>query len=194
MGFMQVRVRVNHQVLKQMIHGYEAGRAGQLIIHNRKPEYLPLLQGGDIVICPADVRHTPYLLRNKGRTGPGPCRDVALPGIPGTQANALLTAARKVFKGIAIYPCTRRKGRAFGPRTDRRSLTPTLPSLSCGGMKKDTAAAAPYISRSGKSRERSGFHHGGSRFPHYSSPVGSGGAGWFSVEWLRTLRGRAGHI
>ncbi len=50
------------QVLKQMIHDIR-NRNGRdrLIIYDRKPEYLPLFyREGDIIICPADVRHTPW--------------------------------------------------------------------------------------------------------------------------------------
>lgn len=50
------------QVIKQMIYDIRnRGGRDKLIIYDRKPEYLPLFyRDGDIIICPADRRHTPW--------------------------------------------------------------------------------------------------------------------------------------
>jgi hypothetical protein len=50
------------QVIKQMIYDIRnRGGRDKLIIYDRKPEYLPIFyRDGDIIICPADRRHTPW--------------------------------------------------------------------------------------------------------------------------------------
>lgn len=50
------------QVIKQMIHDIRRrGGRDKLVIYDRKPEYLPIFfQSGDKIICPADIRHTPW--------------------------------------------------------------------------------------------------------------------------------------
>ncbi len=50
------------QVIKQMIFDIRnRGGRDKFIIYDRKPEYLPIFyRDGDIIICPADRRHTPW--------------------------------------------------------------------------------------------------------------------------------------
>ena len=90
------------QVLKQMIHDIR-NRNGRdrLIIYDRKPEYLPLFyREGDVVICPADLRHTPWDLfaEIKGEQDLDLIVMSLFPDMPGTQANLSLIHILKRLK------------------------------------------------------------------------------------------------
>lgn len=96
------------QVIKQMI--YDIRRRGgrdRLIIYDRKPEYMPLFyRDGDIIICPADRRHTPWDLfaEIKGEQDMDMVTQSLIPEAIGNANDKFWTdSARNVFRGILVY-------------------------------------------------------------------------------------------
>lgn len=97
------------QVIKQMIYDIR-NRQGRdkLIIYDRKPEFLPCFyQEGDIIICPADRRHTKWdLFREiRGQEDIDGIIKSLFPDLPSTGANDKfwIDSARGIFKGIIVY-------------------------------------------------------------------------------------------
>jgi hypothetical protein len=97
------------QLIKQMIYDIRArGGRDKLVIYDRKPEYMPLFyRQNDVVICPADKRHTPWdiFAEIKGEQDLDGIIRSLMPDMPGTNANDKfwVESARNVFKGILIY-------------------------------------------------------------------------------------------
>jgi hypothetical protein len=189
------------QVLKQMIHDIRSrGGRDRLIIYDRKPEYLPLFyREGDIVICPADLRHTPWDLfaEIKGEQDLDLVVMSLFPDMPGTQANDFFwtQSARKVFKGILIY--LMHKAERTGVRATNWDLVTFLnsyasePATLWKELKKDMAAAA-FASTLAGSESRSPSNVPTSTMATLTSYTYSftrpevAEEGWFSVrEWLR---------
>lgn len=188
------------QVLKQMIHDIR-NRNGRdrLIIYDRKPEYLPLFyREGDVVICPADLRHTPWDLfaEIKGEQDLDLIVMSLFPDMPGTQANDFFwtQSARKVFKGILIY--LMHKAERTGIRATNWDLVTFLnsyasePAILWKELKKDTAAAA-FASTLAGSEKRSPSNVPTSTMATLTSYTYSftrpevAEQGWFSIrEWL----------
>lgn len=97
------------QVIKQMIHDIRArGGRDKLVIYDRKPEYLPAFyRKGDLIICPADRRHTPWdmFAEIKGEQDIDGVIRSLIPDSAKTSANDKFwtDSARGVFRGILIY-------------------------------------------------------------------------------------------
>lgn len=97
------------QIIKELVYGIrKRGGRDKIIIYDRKPEYLPIFfQNNDIVICPADRRHTPWDLfaEIKGEQDIDGIVKSMFPDMPGTSANDKFwtDSARNVFRGIIIY-------------------------------------------------------------------------------------------
>lgn len=187
------------QVLKQMIHDIRSRQGrDRLIIYDRKPEYLPLFyREGDVIICPADMRHTPWDLfaEIKGEQDLDLVVMSLFPDMPGTQANDFFwtQSARKVFKGILIYLMHKNEG---GKVTNWDLVTflnsyASEPAILWKELKKDPAAAA-FASTLAGSEKRSPSNVPTSTMATLTSYTYSftrpevAEQGWFSVrEWLR---------
>lgn len=97
------------QVIRQMI--YDIRRRGgrdKLIIYDRKPEFLPCFwQPGDLVICPADKRHTKWSLFAEidGQQDLDGVIKSLFPDMPGTQANDKfwIDSARGIFRAVLVF-------------------------------------------------------------------------------------------
>jgi len=189
------------QVLKQMIHDIRSRKGrDRLIIYDRKPEYLPLFyREGDIIICPADLRHTPWDLfaEIKGEQDLDLVVMSLFPDMPGTQANDFFwtQSARKVFKGILIY--LMHKAERTGVRATNWDLVTFLnsyasePAILWKELKKDPAAAAFASTLSG-AEKKTPSNVPTSTMATLTSYTYSftrpevAEEGWFSVrEWLR---------
>jgi hypothetical protein len=189
------------QVLKQMIHDIRnRGGRDRLIIYDRKPEYLPLFyRDGDVIICPADVRHTPWDLfaEISGEQDLDLIVMSLFPDMPGTQANDFFwtQSARKVFKGILIY--LMHKAERTGVRATNRDLVTFLnsyasePAVLWKELKKDPAAAS-FASTLAGAEKKSQSNVPTSTMATLTSYTYSftrpevAENGWFSIrEWLR---------
>jgi len=96
------------QVIKQMIYDIRRRQGrDRLIIYDRKPEYLPIFyRKGDIVICPADRRHTEWDLfaEIKGEQDMDMITQSLIPEAIGNANDKFWTdSARNVFRGILVY-------------------------------------------------------------------------------------------
>ncbi len=97
------------QVIRQMI--YDIRRRGgrdKLVIYDRKPEFLPVFwRQDDVIICPADKRHTEWDLfaEMRGQEDIDGIIKSLFPDLPSTGANDKfwIDSARGIFKGILVY-------------------------------------------------------------------------------------------
>lgn len=114
------------QIIKQMM--YDIRRRGgrdKLVIYDRKPEFLPLFyRDGDIIICPADRRHTLWDLfaEIKGEQDIDGVIKSLFPDLPGTGANDKfwIDSARGVFKGVLVW--LMKKTAEMGRKPNMRDL------------------------------------------------------------------------
>lgn len=189
------------QVLKQMIHDIRSrnGR-DRLIVYDRKPEYLPLFyQEGDLIICPADIRHTQWDLFAEihGEQDLDLIVMSLFPDLPNTQANDFFwtQSARKVFKGILIY--LMHQSERTGERATNWELVTFLnsyasePAVLWKELKKDTAAAA-FASTLAGAEKRSPSNVPTSTmatltaYTHSFTRPEVAEKGWFSIrDWLK---------
>lgn len=97
------------QVIKQMIHDIRRrGGRDKLIIYDRKPEYLPAFyRKDDVIICPADRRHTPWdmFAEIKGEQDIDGVIRSLIPDSAKVSTNDKFwtDSARGVFRGILLY-------------------------------------------------------------------------------------------
>lgn len=188
------------QVIKQMI--YDIRRRGgrdRLVIYDRKPEFLPLFyRTNDIIICPADRRHTKWDLfaEISGEQDLDGIIKSLFPDLPGTNANDKfwIDSARGVFKGILVYllNCASRIGR----KPNMRDLVLLLANTTSSPAKlkdilwRDNTASYYAGSLSDADNERAtvptsvmstlNTYVGSFMRPEVAEP------GWFSVrKWLR---------
>lgn len=96
------------QVIKQMIYDIRnRGGRDKLIIYDRKPEYLPIFyRDGDLIICPADRRHTPWDLfcEIKSELDVGGVIASLIPESGGGEGNQRFwdSSARDVMKAVLL--------------------------------------------------------------------------------------------
>jgi hypothetical protein len=135
------------QIIKQMIHDIRArnGR-DKLIIYDRKPEFLPLFyRDGDIIICPADKRHTPWdiFAEISGEQDMDGVIQSLIPEAPGTDPNEKfwVDSARNAMRGILVY--LRNKDRdASNVELVKLLFNNTDPRSLWACLKTDSAAKA----------------------------------------------------
>ena len=189
------------QLIKELIHGVRArGGRDRFIIYDRKPEYLPIFwQDGDVVICPADRRHTPWDLfaEVKGEEDIDQVVMSLFPEMPGTSSNEFFwtNGARNTFKAILIYLINKSKkdGRYPSNQDLCRMLAAYLsdPKKLWGLLKTDEAskyfaAGLSAVEGGGQNNVPTGIlstmltYTSSFTLPEIAEP------GWFSIRrWLR---------
>ena len=190
------------QVMKQMMYDIRRrnGR-DRLIIYDRKPEYLPLFyREGDIIICPADKRHTPWDLfaEIKSESEIDSVVKSLFPDMPGTGANDKfwVDSGRGVFKAIVIYIMNNCEEKGWGKNNE--TLCKFLakytqdPKKLWLKLKTDSAAAFLAGSIAGSESPNGGGGMPTSVLATLKSYVDSftkpevAEPGWFSIrDWLR---------
>lgn len=185
------------QVIKQLIHDVrERGGRDKLIIYDRKPEYLPIFyRDGDIVICPADRRHTPWDLFSEIRSelDVGGVIASLIPETGGSEGNQRFwdSSARDVMKATLL------RLKNMHPNPSNKELVEFLFSHSSDirefwlELKKDSASAhfgktlAPAENKQNMSNVPSSVMATLSSYISSFTRPEVAERGWFSIkEWL----------
>lgn len=186
------------QVIKQMLYDIrQRGGRDRLVIYDRKPEYLPIFyKDGDVIICPADRRHTPWdmFAEIKGEQDIDGVIKSLFPDLPGTTSNDKFwnDSARGVFKGILIYLLNQPGEKPSNVELCKLLFTYSADPAKLWGLLKRDSAARMYAGVLSGAESKNPSNMPSSVIGTMKSYTDSftkpeiAEKGWFSVkDWLR---------